>query len=696
MGARSLVRFLSTSQNKTWKRTINFGGLKLRETNRFNFSTGRKVEYTFLVATILFTFLAVISGAIQAATLWGDDFNDGSMDASKWRIGILTRGDSELDAGVRVAEQNGYLVITPRIKSRFRDFSGYVSVAGSNLTGGTAGIKIIQATNSKAETIFSIGTDKDNFLRFRAKGSTLYLENSTNGSTSSNEISYSSSTHRYWRFRHNSSANALLFETSSNYSSWTVRKTISPSFGITNLFVELSSGTSTPIGIPGSAQFDNFYFTNESGTTPTPTPTPTPGVTPTPTATPTPVVTPSPTPTPAPPAAGGSRGYLTTPDELRVIKQKADQYIQPYKASYDSLMSYVRSPSYWPVIDFTGVDVCGSRDSMQDGAALVYAKTLAYHLTGDSSYAASARVHILQMARSSAVSYEYGGGGNGCPLTLSRHAAGYIVAADLLAGYSGWTAADKTLFMDWLNNHVYHLVDWASDERSTNWGGDGSNAAGVLADYFANSGRLLRDRNGTQWTARDAYLEAKNMQLHRMNGTNDHSTGAPYPRMKNSVCRNFQPTNTTDGYAHGIQPSGGIPEETGRGSTGCSGTVLLDDDSAWTYMHTTLTGMVMQAEMLLRRGDRSMYDNINSASRGSLERAMVFTVTPFGAFDSRSSIFELGYRYYRNPVIGASIGIGGSRSIAGSGNTVFLHFGTLTHGFAPNENPGPPPTVPAP
>lgn len=370
--------------------------------------------------------------------------------------------------------------------------------------------------------------------------------------------------------------------------------------------------------------------------------------------------------------------------------------MQPYKAAYDSLMSFVGSPTSWPTIDFTGVDVCLNRDAFQDGAAHVYAKTLAYHLTGNSAYASEARRRILEMARSRTAEYVYSGSGNGCPLTMARHTPGYVVAADLLQGYSGWTAADKSLFLDWLNNHAYHLVDWASEERSTNWGADASNAAGVIADYFAGSGRNLRDRDGQNSTPRQAYEEAKALQLHRMNGTVDHSTGAPFPSMKNSVCRNFSSTSSTNGYAHGIQPYGGIPEETGRGSTGCTGTRLIDEDSAWTYMHTSLTGFAMQAEMLLRRGDSSMYDNLFYNGNGSLEKAMEFTVTPFGAYSSRTSPFELGYRYYRNPVIGAALGVGGSRKIAGGSNSVFLHFGTLTHGFALGENPGPPPTVSAP
>lgn len=661
----------------------------------------RAVNALTFVAIASFLSMPFITGAAQAASIFADDFSDGVTDAAKWKRGVLTRSTSEQDGNVVVAEKDGFLTITPRIKSSSRDYNGYVTAVGTDLTGGFARVELVQAASSKAESIFSAGIDRDNYFRFRIKGSTIYLESSSKGSTSSSSTGYDAQKHRFLRFRHDPSANKVIFETSADGSAWSAKRSVSVTFAIKGLFAELAGGTSTSIAAPGKAIFDNFEF-GPSGIivspTPTPAPTATPVNKPTPSPTATPVATPIPTPTPVPnPGQGsGPRGYLTTPDELRIIKQKADQQLQPYKDSYDSLISYVGAATNWPVMNFSGVDVCLYRDELQEGAARVYAQTLAYHLTGNANYAAEARKHILEISRSFTAAYLYSGSGNGCPLTLSRHVPGYVVAADLLAGYPGWTAEDKSLFLDWLNNHAYHLVDWASDERSTNWGADGSNAAGVIADYFAGSGRSLRDRDGKLWSPRQAYEEAKALQLHRMNGTTDHSTGAPYPKMKNSVCKNFVATSSTDGYAHGIQPWGGIPEETGRGSTGCSGTRMLDGDSAWTYMHTSLTGMLMQAEMLLRRGDRSMYDNLFYNGNGSLEKASEFTVTPYGAASGRTAPFELAYRYYRNPIIGSAIGVGGSRKISGGSNTVFLHFATLTHGFAPGENPGPPPTVPTP
>jgi hypothetical protein len=383
--------------------------------------------------------------------------------------------------------------------------------------------------------------------------------------------------------------------------------------------------------------------------------------------------------------SGNSRGYLTTPGELAEIRSKAAQGIEPYRASVNSLLSTAGSPSNWP---YGTVDPA-NRDLLHAASALVYAKSLAYHLTGDQAYAASARQKILDISSASTCPTDYSGG-NGCILTLSRHISAYVAAADLIEGYSGWSAQDKATFQGWLRDRVYRFTDWASDARSTNWGAVGTMTTLTIADYFANSNLSLIDRNGNAVSAHNAYVEARQRALDRNNGNS---------YMYNSVC------SISTGL--GIQYHGGIPEETGRGSTGCSGSYLLTDDSSWSYMMAHLSGTLPTAELLLRRGDPSLYNNMNSSGGGSILRAILYVIDnpydptpPAHSFDwitSRKSILEIAYRYYRNPAIARQLGIGtSSRHIAGSSNTAMPHFGTLTHGFATNENPGPPPVVAAP
>ena len=388
---------------------------------------------------------------------------------------------------------------------------------------------------------------------------------------------------------------------------------------------------------------------------------------------------------PPTPGASRSRGYLTTPAELREIKSKSDLGIEPYRSAVDSLLNYVGSPDYWP---YGFVDPT-NRDVLQHAAALVYAKALVYNLTADQSYAASARVKLLELSTTITCSNTYSGG-NGCILTLSRHIPGYIAAADLIEDYPGWSVDDKRTFQSWLRDSVYRFTDWASDDRSTNWGSMGSAATEYIADYFTGSGLMLTDRNGVVFDPHNAYWEARQRALDRVNSNS---------YMSNSVC--------ADHTGLGIRPSGAIPEETGRGSTGCDGSYLLTNDASYSYMQTHLSGTVLQAELLLRRGDSSLFDNLKLDGGGSILKAILYVIenpndpTPpahwWDWIGSRKSILEIAYRYYRHPAIGKQLGVGTSnRAIASDGNSSMPHFSTVTHGFAADENPGPPPLTPAP
>ena len=158
---------------------------------------------------------------------------------------------------------------------------------------------------------------------------------------------------------------------------------------------------------------------------------------------------------------------------------------------------------------------------------------------------------------------------------------------------------------------------------------------------------------------------------------------------------------------HGIYPSGRIPHETGRGSTGCYGEYLVTNDSALGYMLSASNGLVRHAELLLRRGDRSMYDYLTAEGKGSILRAIRYVIdNPVQSWsweNGQMEILEPVYRYYRLTAIGQQLGVGTSNrlissglSSATSGPNGFLDFTTLTHGFNESENPGLPPTVSPP
>lgn len=378
--------------------------------------------------------------------------------------------------------------------------------------------------------------------------------------------------------------------------------------------------------------------------------------------------------------SGGSRGYMTTPQELNSIAQKANLEIEPYKSAVDALLEYVREPSYWPekYSSIGGSQKCDETKEPRyifEGSALAFAKAMAYHITGVDAYAADVKTRLLDLTDTDGYGGDEYSGANQCILNLSWYIPGWIMAADLIEDYPGWKTADKIQFQQWLAEVVYKKTAWSSRNRKNNWGSAGSTTSAMIADYLWDSAYLLEGDSPP-----DAYVEHRQHQLDRM------STLKPF----DSVCDIW-----------GIQSHGGIPDELVRGSSGCKAQWIHTDDESWMYTMTFMQGLVMHAEFLLRRGDNTLFENLASDGSGSILRAIHFVIDnpikPLKSTDWRAKqILEVTYRYYRDAASGQQLGVGRSDRYIGDRSGQMFHFGTITHGFAVDENPGLPPSVPPP
>lgn len=385
----------------------------------------------------------------------------------------------------------------------------------------------------------------------------------------------------------------------------------------------------------------------------------------------------TPTPTVIP---SRSRGYMTTPQELRNIAQKAGSEIQPYKSAVDALLEFAREPSYWPqkYSSIEGSQNCNATEQpryIYEGSPLVYAKAMAYHITGDVAYAEDVRTRILDLTDTLGYGGEEYSGANQCILNLSWYIPGWIMAADLIEDYPGWKRSDKDQFQQWLAEVVYKKTAWSSRNRKNNWGSAGSTTSGMIADYLWDSSYLLEGD-----TPRDAYLEHRQNQLDRM-GTS---------KQFDSVCEIW-----------GIQSYGAIPDELQRGSSGCDAQWIVKDDDSWIYTMTHMQGLVMHAEFLLRRGDETLFENIAGDGTGSILRAIHFVIDNPVKLEKSTEwrakqILEVTYRYYRDTSSAEQLGVGQPDRFVGGRSGQMLHFGTITHGFAVGEDPGLPPVVPPP
>lgn len=386
------------------------------------------------------------------------------------------------------------------------------------------------------------------------------------------------------------------------------------------------------------------------------------------------------------PALRQSRGYMTTPAELRLIKEKADSGLEPYRTAVQRLI-VIEATQPWTYGEIGGLQACRSTHEppyIGLGSPLVYAKALAYHLTGDESYARTVRELLLDLTDTYGFGEQFSGA-NQCILNLSWYIPGWIWAADLLEEYEGWTREDKATFQRWLAAVVYVKTSWASDARDNNWGAAGSYTSALIADYLHDSGLVLVDWNNIARTPAEAYQHHNQKQFRRINGI---------AAEMDSRCPES-----------GIRPYGGIPDELRRGSSGCEARWIEANDASWTYTQVHLQALVAHAELLYRRGDAGLYTNVHSDGSGSILKAINFVIdNPTNPAKStyfkenHMPVLEPAYRFYRTEAMCRQLHCQNEpplRFIGGASGQL-LHFGTITHGFHPDEDPGPPPTVPPP
>jgi hypothetical protein len=102
---------------------------------------------------------------------------------------------------------------------------------------------------------------------------------------------------------------------------------------------------------------------------------------------------------------GESRGYLTTPQELAAIAQKAAQGIEPYQSAVNDVLAWADHQWDYPL---AAEEHCPSADAPawndnDQGTPRLYARALAYHLTADQRYAQQASA-ILERIMSEVLS----------------------------------------------------------------------------------------------------------------------------------------------------------------------------------------------------------------------------------------------------------------------------------------------------
>jgi hypothetical protein len=411
---------------------------------------------------------------------------------------------------------------------------------------------------------------------------------------------------------------------------------------------------------------------------------------------------------------GNVRGYLTTPQELHIIREKAEKRNQPYADALSHVLNFATNTWQWQPPH--GKVTCPSADDppyLEHGSRLAYAQALAFHLTSDTSFALQTIDGITKLLAITS----FGEPGNTskpdrqCQLNLSWWIPNFIHAADLLEDFEPWQRnKTKEQFQDWLATVVYPTISFSAEVSMNNWGAAATHCCAAIADYcwdrldltLVSVNRLSATEKFTGRSPAEAYEHANQLALGRMNGTRWEGFGG-----SSRACDFSSLTKSM------IRPDGGIPDELRRGSSGCDGTAISENGKSNMYTQTHLQQLIAHAELLLRRGDRRLYDNIQNeplkiqyfdpkgqpkettlpAGRGSLLKALQFVLVHSKNGEPRSlkSAGEVAFRYYRKDFVLAAI-----KPTRPNSSNRAMAFETLTHGFAENELPAPPPTTPPP
>jgi hypothetical protein len=189
-----------------------------------------------------------------------DAFATTTRDATKWTLGVIDEGRRSYQATVPISQGNGTLTIRPLAATAGMNFTGYDSAQVWDLTGRSAAVQVLTTTHSSsaANTILALSLDSLNWYRFVLEGGSLHLQQRVNGVKTNLPLRHDTSAHAWWRIRHVPATDLILWETSADGATWTVRRTEARLLDIVGMTVELQAGTYQSETNPGVATFGGF------------------------------------------------------------------------------------------------------------------------------------------------------------------------------------------------------------------------------------------------------------------------------------------------------------------------------------------------------------------------------------------------------------------------------------------------------
>jgi hypothetical protein len=231
------------------------GGVTVIVTNPDGQSSALTNGYTYSTASPL------------EVVLLADDFNDNSLDASKWTANLFS---GFTDTSLPIAEVNQRLEIGPLLmNTNGSHYAGLRSLTAYDFTNGYCYVQVIQVavSSTTADAMLTVGRDVNGYYRiYVEKGSIFFQKRIGGAKTTMLTAAYDSTNDRYWRIRHDSALGKVVFETAPDNAgsagTWAVRYTESwntTSIPLSAVLFEMKAGTwQSETTAPGRVIFDDF------------------------------------------------------------------------------------------------------------------------------------------------------------------------------------------------------------------------------------------------------------------------------------------------------------------------------------------------------------------------------------------------------------------------------------------------------
>jgi RHS repeat-associated protein len=190
------------------------------------------------------------SGNGFAPPVFGDNFDDNSLNPNSWT--------TYYQSTPTVTEQSQQLQIT--LTQNQAAYNG-VYYSTYDLTNRMVQLESVQSVSQAGwcENYLELELNANNYFMIQVGAGNMIFRSRVNGVNDQTSIPFDGTANRFWRIRHDQSANLIYFETSADANVWLTRKTVTPGFAITALRFDLLAGAyGTGNSSPGTAKYDNF------------------------------------------------------------------------------------------------------------------------------------------------------------------------------------------------------------------------------------------------------------------------------------------------------------------------------------------------------------------------------------------------------------------------------------------------------